>query len=48
MRVSLIQVDGKWANPALMKLSAYHKARGDSVVLNGMSGDLVYVSCIFH
>jgi len=47
MRVSLIQVDGKWANLALMKLSSYHKARGDSVVLNGMSGDLVYVSCIF-
>ena len=47
MKVSLIQVDGKWANLALMKLSTYHKTKGDSVTLNGMLGDLVYISCIF-
>jgi hypothetical protein len=45
--VNLIQVDGKWANLALMKLSAYHKAKGDLVRLNGLNGDIVYISCIF-
>jgi len=46
-KVGLIQVDGKWANLALMKLSAYHKAKGDAVTLGGVNADLVYVSCIF-
>ena len=31
MRVGLDQVDGKWLNLALMKISAWHKAKGDSV-----------------
>jgi len=31
MRVGLIDVDSKMPNLALMKISAYHKARGDSV-----------------
>ena len=31
MRVGLIDVDGKWPNLCLMKLSAYHKERGDTV-----------------
>jgi len=31
MRIGLAQVDGKWANLALMRLSAYHKAHGHQV-----------------
>lgn len=33
MKIGLVQVDGKWANLALMKLAAYHKAKGDRVEL---------------
>lgn len=33
MRVGLVDVDSKIANLALMELSAYHKAKGDSVSL---------------
>lgn len=57
MRVLLIQVDGKWPNLALMKLSAYHKGLGDEVALMKMKvpnfglipfePDWVYVSYIF-
>lgn len=45
--ISLIDVDGKWANLALMKISAWHKAKGDVVRLNGTKADIVYISCIF-
>ena len=31
MRVGLAQVDGKWPNLALMKLSTWHKQQGDTV-----------------
>jgi len=31
MKIGLIQVDGKWANLALMKISAWHKKQGDQV-----------------
>lgn len=31
MKIGLRQVDGKWNNIALMKLSAWHKAQGDAV-----------------
>jgi hypothetical protein len=50
LKVGLIQVDGKWANPALMKLSAFHKKRGDETVLIDLSSlavDLFYGSKIF-
>lgn len=48
MRVRLIDIDGKMPNLALMKLSAYHKARGDLVDLNlGSLPDQVYLSTIF-
>jgi radical SAM superfamily enzyme YgiQ (UPF0313 family) len=47
MKVSLIQVDGKWPNIALMKLSTYHKAKGDKVALNLIGADKVYISAIF-
>jgi len=31
MKIGLIQVDGKWANLALMRLSSWHRAQGDTV-----------------
>ncbi len=50
MKIGLIDVDGhNFPNIALMKLSAYHKERGDTVEWwNGfLSYDLVYISRIF-
>ena len=47
MRVSLIDVDSKIPNLALMKISAYHKQKGDSVGINLSDPDQVYISCIF-
>lgn len=50
MKIGLIQVDGKWANLALMKLSAFHKKRGDDVTLIDLSShnfDRVYASKVF-
>jgi len=50
MKVGLIQVDGKWPNLALMKLSAWHKKRGDEVTLVDLSShrfDRVYASKVF-
>ena len=47
MRVLLVQADGKLPNLALMKLSAYHKSRGDTVGFHTSNPDRVYVSCIF-
>lgn len=40
---------GLLPNLALMKLSAYHKARGDEVSMTGFysAPDLVYISCVF-
>jgi hypothetical protein len=50
MKIGLAQVDGKWPNLALMKLSTYRKARGDEVELFfPLSGgyDVVYASKVF-
>jgi len=50
MRVGLIQLDGKMHNLALMKLSAWHKKRGDEVTVLDMSNhkfDRVYASKVF-
>lgn len=47
MRIGLIDIDGKWPNLALMKISAYHKSKGDDVVLDRTRADIVYISCIF-
>jgi len=50
LKVGLIQVDGKWPNLALMKLSAFHKKKGDEVTLIDLSShvfDRVYASKIF-
>lgn len=48
MNVLLIDIDSKFPNLALMKLSAYHKKKGDRVFLNaGCRPDKTYISCIF-
>lgn len=50
MRIGLIDFDSKQVNLALMKLSAYHKAQGDTVILNPSSAaqvDKVYCSVLF-
>lgn len=46
-RVKLIQIDGKYPNCALMKLSTHHKDQGHIVGFNVSNPDLVYISCIF-
>lgn len=50
MKVGLIDVDGhRWPNLCLMKISAYHKARGDTVEWHDgrKQYDLVYMSRVF-
>lgn len=55
MEIGLIQIDGTLPNLALMKLSTYHKAKGDKVYLMKdktisqrlIPFDKVYISCIF-
>lgn len=50
MKIGLIDVDGhRWPNLCLMKLSAYHKARGDIVEWHDgrKRYDLVYLSRVF-
>ena len=48
-RIGLVQVDGKWANLALMKLSTFHKAQGDQVEWYTplFPADVVYASKTF-
>ena len=49
-KIGLIDVDGhRWPNLCLMKLSAYHKARGDTVEWHDgrKHYDLVYMSRVF-
>lgn len=56
MKVELIDFDGKMPNMALMRISSYHKTRGDSVVLRrGRQEprlfdrpDKSYLSCVFR
>ncbi len=50
IKIGLIDVDGhRWANLCLMKISAYHKARGDTVEWHDRRKhyDIVYMSRIF-
>jgi len=47
MRISLIDVDSKIPNLALMKISAYHKQKGDIVGFNLNNPDKIYMSIIF-
>ncbi len=47
-KVLLIDIDGRVPNLALMKISAYHKTRGDDVSFyNTDSPDIVYASVVF-
>lgn len=47
--LSLSQRTPKFPNLALMKLSAFHKAKGDLLSIQYLSGkpDLIYASCVF-
>jgi len=47
MKVLLVQIDGKMPNLALMKISSYHKRKGDRVGWAWANPDRVYISCIF-
>ena len=50
LKVGLIQLDGKMPNLALMKLSQWHRDRGDEVIVLDLSGfqfDRTYASKIF-
>ena len=47
MKVRLVPLGCKIANLALMKLSAFHRARGDEVSLDEPNPDKVYVSSPF-
>jgi len=47
MRISLVDFDSKIPNLALMKISAWHKAQGDTVGFKIKNPDKVYVSVIF-
>ena len=49
MKHLLVDFDSKIPNLALMKISAYYKARGDEVYLNDESiePDQIWLSCIF-
>lgn len=50
MKIGLCQIDGKWPNLALMKLSAWHKVQGDEVVWFSpleSSFDRVYAAKVF-
>ena len=47
MKISLLDVDSKIPNLALMQLSAYHKSRGDQVTLGMNEADKTYISCVF-
>ena len=46
-RISLIDVDSKIPNLALMKISSYHKQKGDIVGFNLKNPDTIYSSIIF-
>jgi radical SAM superfamily enzyme YgiQ (UPF0313 family) len=49
VRIGLCQVDGKWPNLALMRLSTWHKKQGDTVerFMPLSEYDRVYASKIF-
>ena len=53
MKIRLLQLDGKMPNIALMKLSTYHKLKGDQVdwynpLFDFADTEIVYVSKIFN
>jgi len=47
MRISLIDVDSKIPNLALMKISTYHKSKGDTVGFNLSYPNKIYQSIVF-
>ena len=49
MKIALLEVDSKWPNFALMKISAWHKSQGDTVEWYNPfdSFDICYMSKIF-
>jgi len=47
MEVKLVDVDSEIPNLALMKISAYHKERGDEVGFDVKNPDKIYISTIF-
>jgi len=48
MKILLIDVDSKMPNLVLMKISAWHKRRGDRIFFNeSCNPNKVYISCIF-
>lgn len=48
MRVNLVDIDGSYPNLALMKMSAYWKLQGATVVLNSCApSDKVFISVVF-
>ncbi len=49
MKILLIDIDSKIPNLALMKISAYHKSKGDTIFFGHEppDPDVVYISCIF-
>ncbi len=47
MRISLIDVDSKIPNLALMKISAYHKKIGNIIDFNLPNPDVIYSSIVF-
>jgi len=47
MNVLLIDVDQKFPNLALMKISAWHKKKGDAAGFNVNNPDKVYISTVF-
>lgn len=47
MRVSLRDVDSKIPNLALMKISAYHKQKGDTIGFDLVNPDRMYTSIVF-
>ena len=46
MRVLLVNVDSIIPNLALMKISTYHKSKGDEVGFNVSDPELIYISTI--
>jgi len=48
LNILLVNIDSKIPNLPLMKLSSWHKAKGDTVGFNIRDPDKVYISCIFE
>ncbi len=47
MKILLMDVDSKMPNLALMKISSYHKSKGDIIGFDVVNPDIIYASIIF-